>query len=281
MNEEQKQEIFKNELLEMLEVLKNDKQGTYNDVYDYFVNYNWFKETYFVDLYSYMRASTTKQEFGREVIALYNYLKKKNIKLYIDNIYLDKFTGKKLQRNAFNEMKKNVASHDYILVTESSRLGRNYKEMKKEWATFKEQNINILMADTIVGELLNSPLPFEPKEITLEKEFLQDILIPLVFLEDQNKINIVSKTTKDGIKKAKAKGKTVGKPCGKYTTIENFIKVLELQENGLSSKKACEKRHFPESTYFKYLKEYRQKYNIQDNKTMIKLLKGESKLCQN
>lgn len=277
MIEEQKQEIFRKELLEMLEILKNDKKGQYNDIYDYFVNYNWFKDTYSVDLFNYMRASTTKQEFGREIISLYNYLKKKNIKIYINNIYLDKFTGKKLQRNAYIEMKKNLAPHDYILVTESSRLGRNYREMKKEWSNFKEQNINILMADTIVGELLNSPLPHESKEITLEKEFLQDILMPLVFLEDQNKINIVSKTTKDGLEKAKAKGKTLGRPAGKHTNIKNFIKVLELQENGYTMAKACKLRHFPEATYCKYLKEYRQKYNIQDNKTMIKLLKGETK----
>jgi len=133
------------------------------------------------------------------------------------------------------------------------------------------------MADTIVGELLNSPLPCESTEITLEKEFLQDILMPLVFLEDQNKINIVSKTTKDGLEKAKIEGKKLGKPAGKYTTIENFVKVLELQERGLSSKSACQKRHFPESTYFKYLKEYKKKFDIQDNKTMLKLLKGDKK----
>ena len=65
-----------------------------NNMKDVFANENIFYNLYNCNLYVYIRVSTEKQDFGRQLLELYNWAKKHNIKIYIKHIFFDKFTGK-------------------------------------------------------------------------------------------------------------------------------------------------------------------------------------------
>ena len=59
-----------------------------NNMQDVFTNENIFYNLYNCNLYVYIRVSTEKQDFGRQLLELYNSAKKHNIKIYIKNIYV-------------------------------------------------------------------------------------------------------------------------------------------------------------------------------------------------
>ena len=82
----------KTEILEFIELFSNDEK--YKDIKNYITIENDFLNKYNNDLYVYIRESTEKQEFGRQIIELYKWLKNKDIKICIDFIYCDKYTGK-------------------------------------------------------------------------------------------------------------------------------------------------------------------------------------------
>ena len=67
-----------------------------NNLTDIFTEQDFFFEKYHCKIYVYLRVSTEKQDFGRQLLEIYKWAKEKNITICIDNIYFDKYTGKKL-----------------------------------------------------------------------------------------------------------------------------------------------------------------------------------------
>lgn len=245
------------------------KENNFNDI---FINENKFFNKYGVNLYVYLRVSTDKQDFGRQLIELYEWAKKKNITIYIDNIYCDRYTGKKLDRNGYQTLKSKIKTNDYLLTTNLNRLGRNWDDIKKEWYELECNNINRIIQD---NDNLSVQLPSEKKEeMTLNKKMIQDITFSACLYSACQKIEEVSQSTKDGLKKAKMRGKTLGRPTGKYATRENYLKTLELHANGLSLIKATNKTLIPLSTFKYWMKEDKKKYNIESTQELYKILKG-------
>ena len=272
------QEQYRQELIEYLEEFKQNP--SYSDIWDYINFDNSFYDSFGVNLYSYIRVSTKnkhadgkEQDFGRQILELYKYLKENKTSININNIYCDKYTGKKLKREGYQEEKEKIQANEYLIVPELSRIGRNWEEIKSEWQNLRQDNINVIIMD---NSMLSSPLPNNPKPlITLEYKFIQEIVFNAINYVASKKIEEVSRSTKDGLEKARIKGKRIGKPCGKNTTLKNFIKVLELQIDGTRFEWACESVGFPSSTFALWLRNFRQKYNTNDKKELLEKLRSE------
>ena len=250
------------------EIIKTINENDYNDI---FVNYNYFFAEYKVNLYIYLRVSTEKQDFGRQIIELYKWAKEKNVKIFIEHIFCEKYTGKTIKRPIYQELKKKTKKNDYLLVTEVSRLGRNRDDTKREWHRLKGEDINILVMEF---GLLSSPLPNEPKEhMSVDKKFLQDIIFNALLYSACKKIEEVSKSTKNGLEKAKKKGKVLGKKTN--LTINDFVKTLEYNAYGLSVNESIKKTKYPKSSYIAKLKENRIKYQINDKIKLLEIIKRE------
>ncbi|MCI9585693.1 MAG: recombinase family protein [Bacilli bacterium] len=239
---------------------------------DVFVDYNWFYENYNCNLFIYLRTSTKKQEFGREIIQIYEYFKNKNIKVFINNIYCDKYTGKKNDRLGYQTILNKAKEKDFISVADLSRIGREWDNIDRAWHYLKYADINIIVVN---NELLSAKLPTEEvKEMTLTDKYLQSMIFNNVAYGACLKIDDVSNETKRGLEKAKMQGKVLGKPKGKYSTIENFVKTLKLQiESGLTMEKALKKTHLPKGTYTQWLKNYKKEFNVNETKDVYNLLK--------
>lgn len=243
-----------------------------NNMKDVFTNENIFYNLYNCNLYVYIRVSTEKQDFGRQLIELYEWAKKHNITIYIENIFFDKFTGKKITRDGYQAFKRALKNGDYIITTNVNRLGRNWDEIKKEWYNMETNNINRIILD---NKNLSVELPNEKQqEITLNRKFIQDISFSAVLYAACQKIQEVSETTKDGLKRAAAKGRFPGRPTGKYSTMNNFIDTLKLiVEDGKTTREAFKITKIPNQTYFYWLKKYKKDFNVDNTKDLYNILK--------
>lgn len=226
---------------------------------DVFTSENLFLSKYGYDLYVYLRVSTKKQEFARQILELYEWAKKKGITLYIYNIFCDKFTGKSNDRLGYQNILNKAKENDYILVAELNRLGRDWDNIKKNWYYLEYSNINIIIMD---NELLSAKLPNETcEERTLNDKYIQSMIFINVLYGGCLKLEEVSRTTKGGIKVARLEGKQIGKPKGEFTNEKNFIKTLSYQmEDNLTLDEALKKTNFPKSTYILWLKKYKEKF---------------------
>lgn len=256
-------------------ILAYINDNNYNDV---FTITNDFYNQYGVNLYLYIRVSTKEQEFTRQLKEVYEWAKKKNITIFIDNIYCDKFTGKTLKRKEYEKLRQQTKKNDYILVTEISRIGRDWDSVKNEWYLLKASNINILVMDF---DNLSSPLPYETSEsISVEKKFIQDLVFSGVLYASCKKIEEVSKSTKAGLQVAKSNGKHLGRPTDNDISVENFIKTLKYQvDYGYTVDLSLDITKYPKSTFILNLKKYREMYNLQKSDKcykikLINILKG-------
>ncbi len=254
---------YKNELIEYI----NDKKC--NDI---FTIENIFYQNYNCNLYVYIRVSTGKQDFGRQIEELLDWAKKKNITITINNIYCDKYTGKSINRPAYQELKKIIKSGDYLVTANLSRLGRNWDAIKKEWYDLESNHINRIITDNID---LSVELPNEIKEdLSLGRKMVQDIAFSACLYSACMKIKEVSESTKYGLKKAKKNGVKLGKPRSSKSSKENFVRTLELMvEGNVGQKLAARRTGYPLATFKLDLKKYYEKYGTKDYKVLLKAIK--------
>ena len=259
------QNNFKNEILDYIKS---------NNMDDIFTNENTFFSLYGCNLFIYLRVSTERQDFGRQLVELCEWAKNKNITIFIDSIFFDKYTGKSLKRDGYQEMKKRLKNGDYLVTSNLSRLGRNWDDIKKEWNQLEYDNIKRIIIDNanLCVELPNEKV----LEMTLSRKMMQDITFSALLYGACLKLQEVSETTKDGLKKAKLQGKKIGRPTSEYNTKENFIKTLEKMINeNIGQQKAVLLTKYPPIAFKKAIKEYYQKYNTKDYKKILKKLKEE------
>ena len=79
------------------------------------------------NIYGYVRVSTREQNEDRQIIAM------KEMNVDIQNIYIDKQSGKDFQRPMYREMVKKLKESDLLYVKSIDRLGRNYEEILEQW----------------------------------------------------------------------------------------------------------------------------------------------------
>ncbi len=80
-----------------------------------------------VKIYGYVRVSSIDQNEDRQIIAL----KSKGVP--VQNIYMDKLSGKDFQRPQYKELMHKLKKGDLLYVLSIDRLGRNYKEILEQW----------------------------------------------------------------------------------------------------------------------------------------------------
>lgn len=247
-----------------------------NNLNDIFTNENGFYKNYGSNLYVYFRVSTENQDFGRQILEIYEFVKKKDVTICIDNIFCDKYTGKKLDRKEYQEVRKLLKENDYLLTTNLNRIGRDYEGIKKEWYYFKYRNIKILITDKEVNEFISSPLPNEEENVSLNRLYLQDMIFMNTIYRDCLKILEVKESTKNGLKVAKMNGKRIGKPRSEKNNDKKLLLILEKMANGeMGQDRASESFDFPRASLKRAIKKLYEKYNSKDYKVLYENFKKE------
>lgn len=163
-------------------------------------------------VYGYVRVSSCDQNEARQIQKLIDY------GITQDRIFIDKQSGKDFNRQEYQTLKRMLkdSPHSLLIITSIDRLGRNYKEITKEWQMLTEENQTDI-------RVLDMPLLDTTQFKDLLGTFISDLILQVLsFVAEQEKNNIRVRQA-EGIAVAKANNVRFGRP--KIKVPDNFIDV--------------------------------------------------------
>lgn len=193
-------------------------------------------------VFYYIRVSSKDQNIDRQLEAV------KDLNLDERDIFIDKQSGKDFNRENYQALKRCLRKGDLLLVKSIDRLGRDYKEIRKEWVDITS-NIG---ADIRV---LDMPNLDTTKHKDLLGTFINDLILQVLsYVAEQERQNIKQRQA-EGIAIAKAKGIKLGRPKAEYP--ENFEKVYsEWKTGNITAVKAFTQLGLKKATFYNLVNKY-------------------------
>lgn len=196
-----------------------------------------------MQIYGYVRVSSTDQNEDRQIIAL------RNVPIPEKNIFVDKQSGKDFDRPNYKRMMQKLKIGDLLCVLSLDRLGRNYEEIQKQWRILtKEMGIDICVLDM--------PLLDTRQGKDLLGNFITDLVLQILSFVAQSERENIRKRQAEGIAAAKAKGVKFGRP--EKPIPEDFEKIIrnweQKKEPFSEILKQCD---MSEATFYRRVHEYR------------------------
>ena len=164
--------------------------------------------------YGYISVSSRDQNEDRQLAALKTLVP-------IENIYMDKQSGKDFNGPQYQKMVQRLKKDDLLYIKNIDRLGRNFEEIQNQWRMLtKEKGINIVVLDM--------PLLDTRRGKDLMGTFLSDIVLQVLSFVAENERTNIRQRQAEGIAAAKARGVKFGRPP--IDPPEQFEKTVKLQE---------------------------------------------------
>lgn len=152
-----------------------------------------------MQIYGYIRVSSTDQNEDRQVLALHD----KGIPSA--NLFIDKQSGKDFERMAYKKLVKRLKKGDLLYIPSIDRLGRNYSEIQNQWRILtKEKGVDIAVLDM---EILDTR-----QHKNLIGTFIADLVLQVLSFVAQNERESIRQRQAEGIAAAKARGVKFGRP---------------------------------------------------------------------
>ncbi len=189
-------------------------------------------------IYGYARCSTNEkmQDINRQVREL------KQQGATDTTIYLEYESGMKADRAELNKLLNIVQSGDTIISTEVSRITRSTKQLCDIIELAKNKRIKLVLGNFVV-------------DCSKELDPMTEGMLKMMGVFSELERNIISQRVKSGMKNAKAKGKTIGRPVTTAEDIPNiFYKHYPKYKNGEINKKEFSRLcNLSYPTIYKYL----------------------------
>ena len=200
-----------------------------------------------MSVYGYIRVSSKDQKEDRQQIAL------KEVGVELQNIYVNKQSGKDFNRPQYNKMLRKLKKDDLLYIKSIDRLGRNYEEILQQWRILtKEKGVDIVVLDM--------PLLDTRRGKDLMGTFLSDIVLQVLSFVAENERTNIRQRQAEGIAAAKAKGIRFGRPPKPLP--ENFHSVYQRWKMGeITGTAAAKECGMPLAT-FRYRAEIYEKAKL-------------------
>lgn len=222
-------------------------------------------------VYGYCRISTMKQKLQRQI---------DNIKReYPDAVIItEEFTGTTLDRPKWNKLVKNLHEGDTVVFDEVSRMSRNaeegfqtYTELFQkgvELVFLKEPHINTSVYKSALETKIEG-VGNEIADIYIEAtnrvlQVLQRQQIELAFTSAQQEVDYLHQRTSEGVRRAQAAGRQVGRASGtqietkKAQAAKELIRKHSRDFNGtLTDAEVIKLAGISRNSYYKYKAEIR------------------------
>jgi DNA invertase Pin-like site-specific DNA recombinase len=144
-------------------------------------------------LVGYARVSTENQNLDRQIDMLVKY------GVDIRNIYQEKITGTKINREQLNKMIMELQKDDTVIIADLTRVSRSTRDLLTIIDKIKEKGASIKsIKDTWLDTTSDNPY----------NSFLLTVMSGLSQLER----DLISTRTKEGLASAKARGRSGGRP---------------------------------------------------------------------
>lgn len=184
-------------------------------------------------LIGYARVSTEGQNLDRQIDALVKYGVDKR------NIYQEKMTGTKIDREQLKNMIANLRAGDTVIISDLTRISRSTKDLLQIVDAIKAKGANIKsIKDTWLDTTSENPY----------NAFLLTVMAGLSQLER----DLISQRTKEGLQSAKARGRNGGRP-NKRNDKEDLI--IMLLDKGYKIKNIAEQTGVSRSTIYRIVKD--------------------------
>lgn len=197
-----------------------------------------------MNIYGYVRVSSTEQNENRQIIAL------READVLEKNIFMDKQSGKDFERPNYKKMIRKLKTGDLLYILSIDRLGRNYEEIQKQWRVLtKEIGIDICVLDMPLLDSRNGK--------DLMGTFIADLVLQILSFVAQNERENIRKRQTQGIAAAKARGVKFGRPEKKVR--DDFGKIVKAwEQKELSFVEVLKQCNMSEATFYRRLREYRK-----------------------
>ena len=152
-----------------------------------------------MSMYGYARVSTKEQREDRQLMAL------TEMRLSLENIYVDKQSGKDFERPMYRRLIKKLKEEDLLYIKSIDRLGRNYEEILDQWRLMtREKKVDIVVLDM--------PLLDTRRGKDLMGTFLSDIVLQVLSFVAENERKNIRERQREGIEAARQRGVRFGRP---------------------------------------------------------------------
>jgi DNA invertase Pin-like site-specific DNA recombinase len=194
--------------------------------------------------YGYVRVSAKDQNPDRQIRTL------TASGIELDQIVIDRQSGKDFDREQYQLLMKKIKPGDLLVVTSLDRLGRNYREMMREWQRIIDNHIDIKVLDCY---LLDTTLDTDKN---LTGRVICDVFLRFLSYVAQIERDNIRERQAQGIAAAKARGKKWGrKPLPKPDS-ELFESVKEKWvKNEISGLKAGKVFGVSRNTFIRWVNE--------------------------
>jgi len=196
-----------------------------------------------MEIYGYVRVSSTDQNEDRQLIAL------RDKGVDDKNIYMDKQSGKDFNRPQYKKLVRKLRPGDLLYILSIDRLGRNYEEIQNQWRVLtKEKGIDICVIDM--------PLLDTRQGKDLMGTFIADLVLQILSFVAQSERENIKKRQAEGIAAAKARGVKFGRP--EKEVPEDFGEIVKVwEQKKLPFSEALKRCGMSEATFYRRLREYR------------------------
>ena len=201
----------------------------------------------------YVRVSTAEQNTARQEVIMEH--------LGVEKVFMDKMSGKNTDRPQLQEMLSFVREGDTLVVESISRLARSTKDLL-----------------SIMEELDKKKVKFVSQKESIDTStpngvFMMTIFAAMAQLERETMLA----RQREGIEIAKAEGKYRGRKPVEVDE-EKFRQLYNDWQNGKSTPKIMmNELGLKPTTFWRKVKEYREKYGITDAATTRKYVNKNEK----
>jgi len=152
------------------------------------------------DRFAHVRVSTEEQNEDRQVEKMLA------LGIPIENIIVEKESGKSTVRTKYRKLVKQLKRGDTLYIENVDRLGRDYDGILREWHILTVQK-------GVIIKVLDTPmLDTDQTTDSLLYRFIRNIMLHILAFQAENEWQKIKSRQAEGIAKAKANGKPLGRP---------------------------------------------------------------------
>ena len=209
-------------------------------------------------VYAYYRVSTGEQNYESQKLGVVDYCNKQGFT--INKEIIDEGVSGSVKAKDRNLWKivKNAKSGDYLIVSELSRIGRSTVDVLETCNTLAKKGVNVYFIKQNMG---------------LDQTPMGKMMIAILSAFAEMERDLIRQRTVEGIARARAEGKQIGRPYGMtYRKCEKNKKFIEESlKNGVSLAEVARQINCTWGTLWRYVKEnnYTRNYTPVENKHPI------------
>ncbi len=157
-------------------------------------------------IFGYARVSTEAQNLDRQIDALKKY--------GVDVIYNEKMTGTKKDRPELTKLLERITKGDTVVIESLSRLGRSTKDLIELTELFKSKGVRLVSL----------------KESIDTDSSTGKLLFTLMSAIAQFERDTIADRTREGLRSARARGRTGGRPKANSDSIKKAVKLYNTRQ---------------------------------------------------